>query len=44
MTSTDDDHDGTAEPITDRVHDNSWSANPEEPKYADDRSWRSATR
>lgn len=36
MTSTDDDHDGTAEPITDRVHGNSWSANPEEPKYADD--------
>ncbi|OYR46588.1 CGCGG family rSAM-modified RiPP protein [Halorubrum sp. Ea8] len=33
--STDDhDHDETAEPITDRVHDNSWSANLETPKYA----------
>jgi putative CGCGG family rSAM target protein len=36
-TTTDDhDHDETAEPITDRIHDNSWSANLEEPKYADD--------
>jgi putative CGCGG family rSAM target protein len=31
-----DDRDGTAEPITDRVHDNSWSANLEGPEYADD--------
>jgi putative CGCGG family rSAM target protein len=30
------DHDETAEPITDEVHDNSWSANLEKPKYADD--------
>ncbi|MFW6318042.1 MAG: CGCGG family rSAM-modified RiPP protein, partial [Halorubrum sp.] len=36
MTTTTDDRDETAEPITDRVHDNSWSANLEEPKYADD--------
>ncbi|MDZ5810949.1 CGCGG family rSAM-modified RiPP protein [Halorubrum sp. AD140] len=35
MTTTDD-LDETAEPITDRVHDNSWSANLEEPRYADD--------
>ena len=26
-----------AEPVTDRVHDNSWSANLEKPVYADDR-------
>ncbi|WP_254546995.1 CGCGG family putative rSAM-modified RiPP protein [Halomarina pelagica] len=25
------------EPITDRVHDNSWSANLEKPRHADDR-------
>ncbi|GAB3698137.1 CGCGG family putative rSAM-modified RiPP protein [Halorubrum pallidum] len=38
MTDTHDtDHDTTAEPITDRVHDNSWSANLEAPRYADDR-------
>ena len=30
------DHDATAEPITDETHDNSWSANLERPKYADD--------
>jgi putative CGCGG family rSAM target protein len=30
------DHDETAEPITDEVHDNSWSANLEKPQYADD--------
>jgi putative CGCGG family rSAM target protein len=36
MTTTTDDRDETAEPITDRVHDNSWSANLEAPKYADD--------
>lgn len=34
--STTNDHDETAEPITDEVHDNSWSANLEKPKYADD--------
>ncbi len=26
-----------AEPVTDRVHDNSWSANLEKPQHADDR-------
>lgn len=26
------------EPVTDRVHDNSWSANLEKPRHADDRS------
>ena len=26
------DHDETAEPITDEVHDNSWSANLEKPQ------------
>ncbi|WP_225336532.1 CGCGG family putative rSAM-modified RiPP protein [Halomicrobium urmianum] len=31
----DDDHD--AEPVTDHVHDNSWSANLEKPKHGDDR-------
>jgi len=37
MSSTDDHaHDHDAEPITDRVHDNSWSANLEKPQYADD--------
>jgi len=33
MTVSDD-----AEPITDTVHDNSWSANLEKPQHADDRS------
>ncbi|RKD88650.1 CGCGG family putative rSAM-modified RiPP protein [Halopiger aswanensis] len=28
------DHEKEAEPITDRIHDNSWSANLEKPKYA----------
>jgi putative CGCGG family rSAM target protein len=27
-----------AEPVTDHVHDNSWSANLETPRHADDRS------
>ena len=31
------DHDhGEVEPVTDRVHDNSWSANLEQPRHADD--------
>ncbi len=30
------DHDHDAEPITDEMHDNSWSANLEKPRYADD--------
>jgi putative CGCGG family rSAM target protein len=29
------DHAADAEPVTDRVHDASWSANLEEPRYAD---------
>jgi putative CGCGG family rSAM target protein len=28
----------SAEPVTDRVHDNSWSANLEQPDHAEDRS------
>ncbi|GAB7008249.1 CGCGG family rSAM-modified RiPP protein [Halorubrum trueperi] len=37
MSTTDrNDHDETTEPITDEVHHNSWSANLERPKYADD--------
>ena len=36
MTNDNNDHDETAEPITDEVHDNSWSANLETPRYADD--------
>lgn len=40
MSSVDDqdqdhDHDETADPITEEVHDNSWSANLEKPEYAD---------
>ncbi|WP_226042948.1 CGCGG family rSAM-modified RiPP protein [Natrinema sp. DC36] len=35
MYSTHDDHD--AKPVTDRIHDNSWSANLEKPEHADDR-------
>ncbi|MEF8807356.1 CGCGG family putative rSAM-modified RiPP protein [Natronomonas sp.] len=35
MSSTDD-HDHDAEAVTDRVHDNSWSANLEKPQYTDD--------
>ncbi len=39
MSSTHDDHDHDhdAKPVTDRVHDNSWSANLEKPEHADDR-------
>ncbi|MFB6082473.1 MAG: CGCGG family rSAM-modified RiPP protein [Halanaeroarchaeum sp.] len=29
--------DDAAEPVTDRVHENSWSANLEQPRHADDR-------
>ncbi|MFB6080364.1 MAG: CGCGG family rSAM-modified RiPP protein [Haloferacaceae archaeon] len=32
------DLDEDAEPVTDRVHDNSWSANLEKPEHADDRA------
>ena len=32
------DHDHDAEPVTDRVHDNSWSANLEKPEHGDDRN------
>ncbi|WP_254544871.1 MULTISPECIES: CGCGG family putative rSAM-modified RiPP protein [Halobacteriales] len=41
MASHSHDHDhghGDTEPVTDRTHDNSWSANLEKPQYADDRS------
>ena len=31
------DHDHDADPVTDRVHDNSWSANLEGPEHAADR-------
>jgi len=36
MSSTDHDHEHGADPITDEVHHNSWSANLEAPRYADD--------
>lgn len=39
MASHPDDHDhdhGESEPVTDRTHDNSWSANLEKPQYEDD--------
>ncbi|MUW15925.1 CGCGG family rSAM-modified RiPP protein [Halorubrum sp. CBA1125] len=37
MSSVDDhDHEEAADPITDEIHDNSWSANLEKPEYADD--------
>mgnify|MGYP000096551789 CR=1 FL=1 len=29
-------HEDDAEPVTDQMHDNSWSANLEKPRYADD--------
>jgi putative CGCGG family rSAM target protein len=29
-------HDDDAEPVTDQLHDNSWSANLEKPKYSGD--------
>lgn len=45
MRPSSDDHDerdegvdGDVPPITDRVHDNSWSANLEQPYHADDRN------
>jgi putative CGCGG family rSAM target protein len=34
----DHDHDHDAEPVTDRVHDTSWSANLEKPAHGDDES------
>lgn len=37
MSSTSDEHDRDVEPVTDRVHDTSWSANLEKPHHADDR-------
>ncbi|SEV94106.1 CGCGG family putative rSAM-modified RiPP protein [Halobacterium jilantaiense] len=39
MSSTphDHEHDHDAEPVTDHVHDNSWSANLEQPDHGDDR-------
>jgi len=37
MASTPHDHDHDAVPVTDHVHDNSWSANLEQPEHADDR-------
>jgi len=39
MASHSPDHDhshGETEPVTERIHDNSWSANLEKPQYADD--------
>jgi putative CGCGG family rSAM target protein len=36
MSSPDHDHDHEAEPVTDHVHDNSWSANLGTPEHADD--------
>ncbi|WP_132058628.1 CGCGG family putative rSAM-modified RiPP protein [Halorussus amylolyticus] len=33
-----DDRDAEIEPITDRVHDNSWSANLEQPRHAESRA------
>lgn len=38
MSSTPHDHDHDAEPVTDNVHDNSWSANLEKPEHADHRN------
>lgn len=37
MSSTEDhhEHEETAEPVTEKIHDNSWSVNLEKPKYAD---------
>ena len=36
-TRDDHDHESSAEPVTDRVHDNSWSANLEKPRHAGER-------
>ena len=33
------DHDVEADPVTDHVHDNSWSANLEGPEHAEDREY-----
>lgn len=33
----DHDHDHDAEPVTDRIHDNSWSANLEKPEHGESR-------
>jgi len=35
--SADNDHDVDADPVTEEVHDNSWSANLEKPEHAEDR-------
>lgn len=37
MASTSHDHDHDAEPVTDHVHENSWSANLELPEHGEDR-------
>lgn len=37
MSSTSDDHDHDAEPVTDHLHKNSWSANLEKPEHGEDR-------
>jgi putative CGCGG family rSAM target protein len=37
MSGTPHDHDHDAEPVTDRVHETSWSANLEKPDHAEDR-------
>ncbi|GAA0544588.1 CGCGG family rSAM-modified RiPP protein [Halorubrum ejinorense] len=37
MATTPDDHDHGSDPVTDRVHETSWSANLEGPDHADDR-------
>ncbi len=38
-TETEDHHDIDADPVTDHVHDNSWSANLEGPEHAEDRDF-----
>jgi len=37
MSAADDEHDHDAEPVTEEMHDNSWSVNLERPEYEDDR-------
>jgi putative CGCGG family rSAM target protein len=37
MTDAEHHHDLDADPVTDRVHDNSWSANLEKPEHAESR-------
>ena len=39
MSTGTDDHDVEADPVTDHVHDNSWSANLEGPAHAEDREF-----